>query len=1472
MNFEGCPSDASFGPFVKGCRGDFDFTLKFELIIFFIAPSCVFTALTFVRIFVLVSKSRIMTGNRIPLNLIKNIVNFVYTVLRITLLNLSLIGSTNNELSHLFISAQALGLVVGMATAALSYYEHWYSRRPSMLLSIYLFLSLLLEIAHDRTLWLNAYSSLEYGFSSVFSTAVAIRTFSVWLESRPLSKPPWGDSHVKETPDSTSGVYSLSSFMWLRGLLRLGYRKVLALSDLPALHGNMLGEVYDRFRKCSANHFTRTEQSQERGKYKLVHALSATLTLHLLLPVLPRIALIGLSLAQAFLTQAVLRYLEEDQPHSYSWGLIGATVFIYGGISICTSLYWYFHERLLCLVRGCLASAIFHKTLELSLTSNARSASVTLMSTDIDRIHKGFLNLHELWANIVEAGLAAWFLWRQVGIAFIAPIGLVLLSSLGVSIVGNYVGLYQKAWMSKIQNRVAITASVISNIKHLKVSGMTRPVETIIQNTRESELRASRGTRRLQIASLIIAFAPDLTAPGIMLAATKSQDFSSQKVYTAIALLTLLTVPLGSIFRSVSPLMSAFACLERIQAFLELDTRKDPRLITHSTPDTSSASGDEKFYTEPLHMSRSSAVKVIQASFGWQGKEQACLKNINLTVNYSALTAIIGPVGSGKSTLCKALLGETPFAAGKVVLERDASCKVGYCDQTPFIRNCSIKENIVGFSNWNPVRYLEVVEASMLSYDLRELPEGDATIVGSGGMTLSGGQKQRIAIARALYLETRLLILDDILSGLDTQTERHLFQHVLSPNGLLKRRESAPAIVFSTHSVKYARWADHIFLLNEKGEMMEQGSWEELSAYQSHLRDLCIQEKVQMTDLKQLEPVESEQPLETTMSETEQTRSSRRGPDNQETIASGAESSARQNGDLSVYRHYFRAVPPVAIISFVTSSLSYGFLYSFPNIWLKWWLLDADSTRPPHPKAFWNGIYAMFQILALLSELLTMYLALTYFALVSGAMVHSSALRAITRAPLYFFASVDLGTITNYFSQDMTLVDGALPASLIQFASDVAASLGMAGSLAASSPYLAASYPLCFFLLYLVTKFYLRTSRQLRLLDLEAKSPLYAHFLELENGIATIRAADWTGEYLVQSRLLLDVSQRPAYLLAMVQRWLLFVLNTFVSLLALFTVALVTQLSNHGTGFAGAGLISLMQIGQFLTNVVRSYATLEVSMGAVSRLKALTESPHRECIEGQEVVPPQGWPCRGSIKIDGVSASYDGKSSIILLLLHMLRPLRNTREDAITIDGISIQNVDPPILRERIFAVPQDTIFLPQGSSWLENMEPFTTNAAECRSVLEDVNLWDVVIAQGGDLTAALDSDALSQGQRQLFGLARAVLRKRAKAQSMSEPTPQGGLLLLDEPSSAVDFETEGLMHRIIQREFCEYTVIMVTHRLEFITQTHSIGQVSVDTQQGFFDRVLVVDAGTIVEDGHPAQLLESKEGKFRALWEASRV
>ncbi|KAF5242417.1 hypothetical protein FANTH_8703 [Fusarium anthophilum] len=1429
MDVEGCLSDASFGPFVKGCRGNFDFTLKFE------------------------------------------IVNAVYFALRITLLILSPIGSPNNDLSHLFISAQALGLVASVATAALSYYEHWYSRRSSILLSTYLCLSLLLDIAHDRTLWLNASSPLETGYSSVFSAAVATKAFSTWLESRPQSKIPWDSGDVKEIQDSTSGVYSLSSFMWLRGLLLLGYKKVLTLSDLPTLNGNMLGELYDRFRKYSDIHLVTTHQSQGHGRYKLLQALSKALTVHLLLPVLPRIALIGLSLAQAFLTQAILRYLEEDQPHNYSWGLIGATVLIYGGICICTSLYWYFHERLLCLVRGCLASAIFHKTLELSLTNTARAASVTLMSTDLDRIHKGFLNLHELWANIVEAGLAAWFLWRQVGIAFIAPVGLVLLSFLGVFILGQYVGVYQKVWMGKIQNRVAITANAISNIKHLKVSGMTLPVEITIQKTRESELRASRGIRRLQIASLIIAFAPDLTAPGTMLAATKSHNFTSQKVYTAIALLTLLTVPLGSIFRSFSPLMSAFACLQRIQAFLELDTRKDPRLITHSTPDTPSVSSDEKINIEPLNAPRGSAVRLVDASFGWQSKGQACLRNINLTVNYSALTVIIGPVGSGKSTLCKALLGETPFAAGKVVLDHDASCKIGYCDQIPFIRNCSIKQNIIGFSMWNPVRYLEVIEASMLSYDLNELPEGDATIVGSGGMTLSGGQKQRIAIARALYLDTRLLILDNILSGLDTQTEHHLFQHVLSPNGLLKKRENAPAVVFSTHSVKYARWADHIFLLNETGEMIEQGSWEELSAYESHLQNLCIQENVQITDLNQPGDVGSEQPLEKIRLETRHTPSSH-GPDDQETVNSGADNSARQNGDITVYRHYFRAVPPVAIMSFITSSVSYGFFYSFPNIWLKWWLSDADSTRPDHPKAFWNGIYAIFQMLALLSELLTMYLALTYFALISGATVHLSALRAVTRAPLYFFAKVDLGTITNYFSQDMTLVDGALPASLIQFASDVAASLGMAGNLAASSPYLAASYPICFCFLYFVTKFYLRTSRQLRLLDLEAKSPLYEHFLESDNGIATIRAADWAEEYLVQNQLLLDVSQRPAYLLAMVQRWLLFILNTFVLLLALFTVALVTQLKGHGTGFAGAGLISLMQIGQFLTNVVKSYANLEVSMGAVSRLKALSESPHRECAEGQEVMPPLGWPRRGSIKIDGISASYDGKSSIILLLLCMLKPLQNTREDAITIDDISIQNVDPSILRERIFAVPQDTIFLPKGSSWLQNMEPFATNAAECRSVLEDVNLWDVVVAQGGDLTAALDSDALSQGQRQLFSLARAVLRKRAKAQSMSDPAQQGGLLLLDEPSSAVDFETEGMMHRIIQREFCEYTVVMITHRLEFITGLHSMGQVGLDSQESFFNRVLVVDAGTIVEDGHPAELLEAKEGRFRALWEASRV
>lgn len=396
-------------------------------------------------------------------------------------------------------------------------------------------------------------------------------------------------------------------------------------------------------------------------------------------------------------------------------------------------------------------------------------------------------------------------------------------------------------------------------------------------------------------------------------------------------------------------------------------------------------------------------------------------------------------------------------------------------------------------------------------------------------------------------------------------------------------------------------------------------------------------------------------------------------------------------------------------------------------------------------------------------------------------------------------------------------------------------------------------------------------------------------------GVATFRAFGWVQEGIQHNNALLDFSQRPAYLLAMIQRWLIFILNIVIGILALVVTVLATQLRSN-TGFTGASLVSLMSLGDGLTNLIRCYTMLETSIGAVARLKTFSEKTAPEDLPGETVVPPESWPETGRIEIKSVSASYadtqavtedqedqpdlalrdldltiepgqkvaicgrsgSGKSSTILLLLRLLDPLPHCSGN-MAIDGIPLDTVDRTALRRRVIAVPQDPVFLPDGTSFKTNLDPFgVASAAECQAVLEAVNLWDFV-AQRDGLDAGMAPDSLSQGQKQLFSLARAILRRRVRARrtgagadAEKSPIRGAGVLLLDEVSSSVDVATDKAMQKIIHAEFAGYTIVMVSHRLDMVMD---------------FDQVVVMDAGRVVETGVPRELVEVEASRFRDLW-----
>lgn len=785
---------------------------------------------------------------------------------------------------------------------------------------------------------------------------------------------------------------------------------------------------------------------------------------------------------QAFLINALLAHLEEpNSSKNVGYGLIGATVLIYLGIAVTFALYWYYQERAMYMARGALVAAIYRKTTEVGLPA-ADNSALTLMSGDIERVIAGFLNIHELWANSVQVAVACWLLSQQIGLAFLAPLIVVGVCAVCSTIMARLTGPRQKIWMEEIQKRVGLTSTVVGQMKSLKMSGLAAPVGKLIQQMRIDELRAGARFRMILSFTATLGVTPLCISP-VMAFAFASGTLGVTAIFTSMSYIVLLATPLSVLFQSIPTLMAAFTCLDRIQAFLESEERRDFRVASSPpSPNRSSTAqdlvgkGQSKAIAEPTY-----AVEISAGAFAWKPDRQV-LSNIDVKIPSAALTMIVGPVASGKSTLCKAILGETPVADGttRTGFPSDTT-RIGYCDQAPYLSNATIRENIVGFSEFEKEKYDEAVEAAMLRHDLDVLlPEGDHTQIGTDGITLSGGQKQRVCLARALYQGADVVICDDVLRGLDADTEDQVFRKVFSANGVLRRREAT--VILSTHSVRYLPLADHIIALDENGTISEQGTFQELVANRGYVYGLNVEDSSDQRAFG-----EENLPTDAAKQAAKLTAAAAIAPSN---AKKSEDEHSRMFGDVQVYKHYFARIGIPSQVAFLVSALAWGFFYSFPTVWLTFWSDDITSGNPEHSSSFFLGLYALLQICTPISLLCMSLICFRTMVHQSGSRLHQDALNTVISAPLRFFSRTDTGTITNLFSQDMTLVDGRLPMALTNLSLYVFSSLGQAAVIATSSPYLAVTYPFLLALLYFIQKFYLRTSRQMRLLDLETKSPL----------------------------------------------------------------------------------------------------------------------------------------------------------------------------------------------------------------------------------------------------------------------------------------------------------------------------------------------------------------------------------------------
>lgn len=350
--------------------------------------------------------------------------------------------------------------------------------------------------------------------------------------------------------------------------------------------------------------------------------------------------------------------------------------------------------------------------------------------------------------------------------------------------------------------------------------------------------------------------------------------------------------------------------------------------------------------------------------------------------------------------------------------------------------------------------------------------------------------------------------------------------------------------------------------------------------------------------------------------------------------------AGRRTGDMAIYLYYIRAIGWIPSLIFVFAICAFIVCQSFPTIWLNWWAA-ANAKDPFARLGYYLGIYAMLGGLAIIFLVLSTWQMIVTMVPLSGNSFHQSLLKTVLNAPMSFFAATDAGVTINRFSQDLQLVDMDLPLSALNTFATFVLCIAEMVLISVGSYYTAIAFPFLFAALWIVQHTYLRTSRQLRFMDLEAKSPLYALFTESVAGLATLRAFGWRDALEKKHHDLLDRSQRPFYLLYAAQRWLTLVLDLFVTVIAVLVVVLVTQLRGVlPTGLIGVALVNIIQFSQHLKLLMTFWTTLETHIGAISRIKSFTSDTASEHEPQEKEQPPSIWPSKGQIVFDNVSAGY----------------------------------------------------------------------------------------------------------------------------------------------------------------------------------------------------------------------------------------
>ncbi|KAG1708712.1 hypothetical protein DVH05_022338 [Phytophthora capsici] len=1306
-------------------------------------------------------------------------------------------------------------------------------------------------------------------------------------------------------PLSKASVPSMVLAQWMQPMISLGSRRILEIDDMWPVCPSDACESLER-------RFYRQYEPNRRYIFGLspvfvafIKTFQTQLTVVFVGSVMYVLAL-GL---QTYVTKALLEFLNgQDNVFGVESGYwLVAMMTGSSFVAVCALNYLFFvASRIGTNMRSLTMSLVYEKALKLSSAARQQYTTgeiLTLMSVDTERVFTAMVQ--GPW--LVMGPLA--FVVSCVLIGFLfdfyaALAGVVVLTAVMVISVqqGDRIADLQRNLLQVIDERVKVTSETLQGIRVMKFYAWEDSLAQRVEKLRVKEVKLLRKFHSYQVINTVMLFITPTFLSGATLGTYVliNHTITVVEAFTLVAVVNISRAALNQLPQAIGGLSKAKIAYARIDSFLSSSeisampllsslghaeettpSNKVPLLAENSgIEDTSIGRGRisirDGTFEWPANPTGSDIVVVAeaeetlgdgtlkqvlavddsQASRGFQ------LHDVNLEIERGAQVMIVGKVGSGKSSLINAILGGMPRTSGVL----DVSGRVAYVSQDTWIRNATLRDNILFEQEYEAERYAQVLSASQLAMDLKALPNGDLTEIGERGINLSGGQKARIAIARAMYrTETDILILDDPLSAVDPHVAHAIFDECLV--GLA--RNQTRIVVLNSHYDLLQR-ADVVVVI-EDGAIAAHGSYQEVLSQFPHLATSSDIAKP-VSDSGNLKPVEdTESAVKAEMVHD---------TDAKEEKESGklvrAEDRVKGKVGGRVYKTYFDetgfnglVVIVVIVAAYCAGQAARTIVDWWPGHWAR--NMPRRSVDPTYSNTTFGMWYLGF--LALCTVLsFGRALMIIESCVRSSQNMHDELFRRVLRAPVtLYFDVTPMGQILNRFSNDLDQMDSILPQEYQLLLQNTSLAFGALIVSAFASYWIGVAYIPVFLIFLYIGQYFKRSSREIKRLEGITRTPVYNLFGETLSGLDTIRAFRMENNFTQQNRRVVDINANLYLTYWAASRWLATRLD-FLSVAIIFIVSLylVATAGSVGSLTAGLSLTYSLMLTSMVQWVMRSVDRTDNAMTSVERLLFFRQIEQEDntgkTVEELHTASERevhSWPARGLIRFDQLCLRYRpelplvlkgvdmevaagekvgicgrtgaGKSSLMVALFRIC----DFDSGRVLIDDVDIATINLRELRRSLAIIPQDPVLF--SGPLRENLDPFHEYSDErIWHVLKQVHMADSLRRWGAglDFEVAEGGDNLSVGQRQLICIGRALLK-------------DSKVVVLDEATANVDTATDALIQTTIQETFEDKTVLIIAHRINTIMHC---------------DKIAVMDAGRVAEFDSPSALLAQPQSVFGAL------